>query len=105
MIRARSTRRTLLVGAAAFAATGALRPDRLLADSERESHGLSIFGDLKYGPDFKHFDYADPAAPKGGMVRFGAQGGFDNFNIVVAGVKGDLESQIPLIYDTLLAQA
>ena len=29
-------------------------------------HGMSAFGDLKYPPDFKHFDYVDPNAPKGG---------------------------------------
>src|SRR5262249_4849131 len=33
---------------------------------EVESHGLSAFGDLKYPADFRHFDYADPQAVKGG---------------------------------------
>src|SRR5207248_7920158 len=28
--------------------------------------GMSLFGDLKYGPDFQHFDYVNPDAPKGG---------------------------------------
>ena len=27
------------------------------------THGMSLFGDLKYGPDFKHFDYVNPDAP------------------------------------------
>ena len=31
--------------------------------------GMSLFGDLKYGPDFKHFDYVNPEAPKGGTMR------------------------------------
>lgn len=31
-------------------------------------HGISPFGDLKYGPDFRHFDYVDPQAPKGGRM-------------------------------------
>jgi microcin C transport system substrate-binding protein len=39
-------------------------------------------------PDFKHFDYVNPNAPKGGSVRQLAIGTFDNFNLVVAGVKG-----------------
>ncbi|MCW5700249.1 MAG: ABC transporter substrate-binding protein, partial [Rhodospirillales bacterium] len=43
-------------------------------------HGLSVFGELKYGPDFKHFDYVNPQAPKGGTLRLGAQGTFDSFN-------------------------
>jgi microcin C transport system substrate-binding protein len=36
------------------------------AAGETESHGMSAFGDLKYPADFKHFDYVDPNAPKGG---------------------------------------
>ena len=31
------------------------------------SHGMSVFGDLKYPADFHHFDYVNPAAPKGGV--------------------------------------
>ncbi len=30
------------------------------------THGMSVFGDLKYPADFTHFDYANPQAPKGG---------------------------------------
>ena len=65
-------------------------------------HALTLLGNPKYGADFKHFDYADPAAPKGGLVRLGAQGGFDNLNFIVNGLKGDLEGGIPQIYDTLM---
>ena len=54
---------------------------------------------------FKHFDYVNPNAPKGGTVRLGAFGTFDNFNIVVAGVKGTLAAGIDRIYDTLMASA
>jgi microcin C transport system substrate-binding protein len=43
-------------------------------------HGLSIHGDLKYGPGFPHFDYVNPAAPRGGSVRLAATGTFDNLN-------------------------
>ena len=32
-------------------------------------HGLSLFGDLKYPAAFAHFDYVNPRAPKGGLVR------------------------------------
>src|SRR6185503_18547219 len=32
-------------------------------------HGLSLFGDIKYPADFKHFEYVNPQAPQGGMVR------------------------------------
>ena len=54
-------------------------------------HGLSLFGDLRYPAGFKHFDYVNPAAPKGGTVRLIAGGQtFDNLNLVVSGVKGNL---------------
>jgi microcin C transport system substrate-binding protein len=68
-------------------------------------HGLSLFGDPKYPPGFKQFDYVNAAAPKGGAVREVAIGTFDSFNSVVAGVKGTTASAIELIYDTLLTSA
>ena len=33
------------------------------------SHGVSAFGALKYGPEFLHFDYVNPEAPKGGLYK------------------------------------
>lgn len=68
-------------------------------------HAVTLMGEPKYPADFKHFEYADPAAPKGGLVRIGAQGGFDNFNSVVADVKGDLENGIGQIYDSLMTES
>lgn len=44
------------------------------------SHALSMYGDVKYGPDFQHFDYVNPDAPKGGTLKLGVVGTFDNFN-------------------------
>ncbi len=68
-------------------------------------HGLSLFGDLKYPAGFAHFDYVNPKAPKGGAVRQIAFGTFDNFNQVVAGVKGSLAASVELISDTLMSSA
>jgi microcin C transport system substrate-binding protein len=65
-------------------------------------HGLSLFGDLKYPPSFRHFDYVNPQAPKGGSVRFVALGTFDNFNQAVAGVRGLLAAAAGTICDTLM---
>lgn len=65
-------------------------------------HALTLLGKPKYGPDFQHFEYANPNAPVGGLVRLGAQGGFDNLNFIVNGLKGDLEGGIIQIYDTLM---
>jgi len=44
------------------------------------SHGYSFYGDLKYGPDFEHFDFVNPEAPKGGEISFAALGTFDSMN-------------------------
>ncbi len=51
-------------------------------------HGLSAFGDLKYGADFQHFDYVDPQAPKGGALGLAATGSFDNLNpFILKGIR------------------
>jgi microcin C transport system substrate-binding protein len=68
-------------------------------------HGVSHFGDLKYLAGFKQFDYVNANAPKGGRVLQTALGSFDNFNMVVAGVKGSLATRIDLLYDTLFVSA
>ncbi|NJO22848.1 MAG: hypothetical protein HC868_07750 [Sphingomonadales bacterium] len=80
-----------------------LAPAETLAEPR---HGLSTFGDLKYGPDFKHFDYVNPDAPKGGrMVTMGtgAIETFDSFNSFI--LKGDAAQGLGIIYDTLMTRA
>ncbi len=68
-------------------------------------HGLSLFGQLKYPEGFKSFDYVNPAAPQGGTVRQIAFGTFDNFNTVVAGVKGSVAMGTELSVETLTTSA
>ena len=64
-------------------------------------HGIAMHGSPKYGPDFKHFDYVNPTAAKGGAVRLSAIGTFDTFNpytikgIPAAGIGG-------FVYETLM---
>ena len=65
-------------------------------------HGVSLFGELKYPADFKHFDYVNPDAPKGGSVRMIGLGTFDNFNEVVAGLKGSLAAFAGVVSDSLM---
>jgi microcin C transport system substrate-binding protein len=67
-------------------------------------HGLSLFGDVKYPPDFKRFDYVNPDAPKGGTVRQIALGTFDNLNLAVV-VKGNPADGLGLIYASLMTPA
>ena len=51
-------------------------------------HALTLYDEPpKYPADFKHFDYVNANAPKAGSARHIAIGTFDNFNLVVAGVK------------------
>jgi microcin C transport system substrate-binding protein len=67
------------------------------------THGLSLFGDLKYPPHFRHFDYVNPEAPKGGTMRYSAIGTFDNLNPFI--VKGTPARGIGGTFDTLMAEA
>ena len=67
------------------------------------THGMSLFGDLKYGPDFKHFDYVNPNAPKGGTMRYAAIGTFDTLNPFV--IKGIPAAGIGSVFDTLTVRS
>ena len=73
------------------------------ADGIAKTHGLSLFGDLKYGPDFTHFDYANPAAPKGGTVKYAAIGTFDTLNPFI--LKGVRAAGSLAVFDTLMVSA
>ena len=93
----------LAVAAPRLQLPGWITPARAQAPAPAKNwrHGTSLFGDLKYPEGFKHFDYVNAAAPKTGAARQIALGTFDNFNMVVAGVKGSLASGIDLLYETL----
>ena len=68
------------------------------------THGLSLFGDLKYGADFTHFDYVNPDAPKGGSFREYTVGtSFDSFNPFA--LRGIAAAGAGLLFDTLTVQA
>jgi microcin C transport system substrate-binding protein len=68
-------------------------------------HAVSLFGNVKYPADFKHFDYVNPNPPKTGTVRMDAYGTFDNLNLAVAGLKGRAAQGLALIYDTLMVES
>ncbi len=99
------TRRNLLKLAAAAASLPGLNVLPLRAQEREWRHGLSLFGELKYSPGFKHFDYVNASAPKAGTVRLSASGTFDNLNLVVAGVKGNLGAGAQLVVETLMTEA
>src|SRR5215467_2522342 len=98
----RATASTLAVPV--FGALGAALPQRpAFAQTQPQvwRHALSLFGYIKYPEGFKHFDYVNPNAPQGGMLRQSALGTFDNFNIVVSGVKGSIAIGTELFTETL----
>jgi microcin C transport system substrate-binding protein len=84
----------LLLGALLFA----------LAASAQEkiikSHGISTFGDLKYGADFKQFDYVNPDAPKGGEFSTWAFGSFDSLTPYI--LKGQAGALSTIFYESLM---
>ena len=67
------------------------------------SHGISVFGDLKYPENFQHFDYVNSNAPKGGNVSVWGFGTFDSLNPFI--VKGNYLENLGLTFDTLMAES
>ena len=91
-------RRVPAIGLASFLAIGLG-----VAASAATTPGMSLFGDLRYGPEFEHFDYTNPDAPKGGTMRMSAIGTFDTLNPFV--VKGVPAAGIGAIFDTLTVRS
>jgi len=101
-------RETLLLSAAALASSLAWNVE---AAQDVEQHGISAFGDLKYPPEFKHFDYVNPDAPKGGIFsHVGATRVFNQnfltFNSLNSFIlKGDGAQGMQLTFASLMARA
>ena len=74
-----------------------------LAEEPAWSHGLAMHGDLKYTADFKHFEYVNPNAPKGGDIRLAAIGTYDSLNGFI--VKGTGAAGVSFIYNSLMTNA
>jgi microcin C transport system substrate-binding protein len=108
-----SRRRVLVLSAGALMAPAWLRwpGSTEAAAGETETHGISAFGDLKYPADFRHFDYVDPGAPKGGVFSNNPAGGqfnenpftFDSFNSYI--LKGNAAVGMEWTFASLMARA
>lgn len=107
-------RRTVLklsAGGAICAAIGGVAQPDLAVAQDVERHGISAFGDLKYPPNFPHFDYVDPKAPKGGMFsHIGSSRQFNQsfltFNSLNSYIlKGDAAMGMELTFASLMARA
>jgi microcin C transport system substrate-binding protein len=71
------------------------------------AHGYALWGDLKYAPNFAHFDYVNPNAPKGGELRLVSNlrvSTFDKYNPFT--IKGSAPAYLTdLMFDALLTGA
>ena len=63
-------------------------------------HGIAMHGAPKYDSNFTHLSYINPNAPKGGKLKFGVYGSFDNLNRVA--FKGSKAAGLGYINDTLM---
>jgi microcin C transport system substrate-binding protein len=113
-VTAPDRRAVLKLAAGAAAGLGASRLPWMTpagAAKEREAHGISAFGDLKYPADFAHFDYVDPAAPKGGLFsHIGSSRQFNQsfltFNSLNSYIlRGDAAQGMQLTFASLMAPA
>lgn len=74
-------------------------------------HGLSAFGELKYAPDFGHFDYVNADAPKGGTFNFDPPSWLFNQNVQSFNtlnsfvLKGDAPPRMEMCFESLMAAA
>lgn len=69
------------------------------AQTIKESYAFAVIGEPKYAINFDHYDYVNPAAPKGGSVTLAAIGTFDNFNRYA--LRGVAAERTDALYDTL----
>ncbi|MFO0388097.1 MAG: extracellular solute-binding protein [Alphaproteobacteria bacterium] len=63
-------------------------------------HCIPLYGECKYKPDFKHFEYVNPDAPKGGTIKLAETGTFDNVNPLI--LKGVKAPAITTIFESLM---
>lgn len=105
--------RRLFLGYSGSAALAACLPGKAFAKLPAATplHGLSTFGALKYAPDFAHFDYVNPDAPKGGTFTLAPASWFWNQNTLTFNTlnsftfKGDAPPRMELTYDSLMVSA
>ncbi len=85
------SRRMLMKMAGLLPVSAGLSGRSAFAQERTFQHALTLFDDIKYPAGFKHFDYVNPNAPKGGRVRLAVpSGSFDSLNPYT--YKGDAVS-------------
>ncbi|MBN67269.1 MAG: hypothetical protein CMM94_06870 [Rickettsiales bacterium] len=66
-------------------------------------HGITLFGELKYPPYFRHFDYVNPHAPHGGSLRMSYTAAFDSLNPFI--LKGVPAPGMGKVFESLMVQS
>ncbi len=96
--------RSALLAALSASVCLVIAPLGAAAEDPPARHGLAMHGDLRYPPDFAHFGYVNPAAPRGGRMRLSiVEASFDSFHPFI--IKGNPAAGITQIYDTLMVNA
>ena len=83
-----------VIGSAAFPASAA-------SEGQTKHYAMSLLGEPKFPADFKHFDWVNPDAPKGGVLRQQVTGSFDNLNPFT--IKGNAAAGLGELYETLMS--
>ena len=71
----------------------------------RITHAIAMHGEPALGPDFDHLPYANPLAPKGGVLRLGALGAFDNLNPYGVNAGTTAQGLTGPVYESLMARS
>jgi microcin C transport system substrate-binding protein len=90
-----------LIAFAAIASIGLHGTAAPASDDTPWVHAIAMYGEPKYPPGFTHFDYADPDAIKGGLMRQHAIGTFDSLNPFI--LRGVPAAGLGNVYETLTA--
>jgi len=90
------------VRAAGRTAAALLVQTALAATAAHAAHAIAQYGEPKYPPGFKHFDYVNPDAPKGGTLVLANPSrltSFDKFNPYT--MRGNIALGIDLLFESL----
>ncbi len=67
-------------------------------------HAIAMQGDAALPPDYKHFPYVNPDAPKGGTLRMARTGSFDNVNPLI--IRGQaVAGPRTLVFESLMVRS
>jgi microcin C transport system substrate-binding protein len=97
------TQRLPILLLAAFCLSSQPAPAEETDEGVTTAHGIAMHGEPLYGPDFAHFAYVNPDAPKGGTVVLDALGSYDTFNPYT--LKGSSAEGLGLMFETLMTSS